>query len=98
MTGPHPRTQTPRAETRRVGSWLESLGARAQEVDEKRRAAERGDDADGELGGCDNVARNGVSDQEKEPASEQRRRDEHAVVRSQHEPKGVGNDETDEAD
>ena len=71
---------------------------RAQDDGEERRAEERGDDADRQLGRREDGARDDVREHEEARAGEQRERDDRAVARRDEEPDRVRDDDPDERD
>src|SRR5262249_60269127 len=66
--------------------------------DEERRAAERRDDADGELRWRDDIARERVGGQQEDAARQNRRGDQYAIVRTERHAERVRHDEPNEAD
>ena len=70
----------------------------SQDDREERRAEERGDDADRQLGRRDDRAREHVGEHEEARADEQRQRHDRAVARRDEQPDRVRDDDPDEAD
>ena len=75
-----------------------SRGARAQEVDEERGAAERGDHAHRQLRRRDEGTGERVGGEEEESSAEEGRGHEHAVVGAERHPERMGHDQAHEAD
>ena len=86
-----------RASTR-APAELDHRLRRPQDEDEERRAEERRDDADGDLGRRGHGAGDQVGEHEERPAEEERQREDHPVAGADEQPHGVGHDDADEGD
>src|SRR6185369_9066714 len=83
---------------RRSCEWRRSCEALPEQIDEERSAGEGGHGADGNFGGGNNGAREGVGDDQRDCSAERGRGDQDAMVGAENPAHDVRDEEADVAD